>query len=151
MTMKISDVDKRIIAVMQQNARQSYRQIAKQIKSSVATVMHHVKALEKEGILKKHATRVNYEKLGYDVEIITEIRISKGKLLEVEKKIASHQNVFGVYDVTGDFDALILARFKNRRQMDAFLKKVQTYEFVERTKTRLVLNTIKEEDVKISP
>ena len=51
--------------------------------------------------------------------------------------------------MTGDFDAAILARFKNRRQMDSFLKKIQTYDFVERTNTRLILNAIKEKNVRV--
>ncbi len=78
-----------------------------------------------------------------------EIRISKGKLFDVEKKIAIHPNVFAVYDITGAFDALILARFPTRRQMDNFLKKLQTYDFVERTETKIILNTIKEENISI--
>ncbi len=78
-----------------------------------------------------------------------EIRISKGKLFDVEKKIASNPNVFAIYDVTGSFDAVVLARFRTRRQMDNFLKRLQTYEFVERTETKLILNTIKEEFIKV--
>ena len=70
-------------------------------------------------------------------------------MLDVEKKIAVHPNVFGIYDVTGTFDAVILARFKTRRQMDIFLKKIQTYEFVERTETKLILNTIKEKNIEV--
>ena len=52
--------------------------------------------------------------------------------------------MFAIYDITGTFDAVILARFKSTRQMDAFLKKIQSYEFVERTETKLILKTIKE-------
>ncbi len=57
--------------------------------------------------------------------------------------------MFAVYDMTGDFDAAILARFPNRRKMDAFLKKIQKYDFVERTNTRFILNTIREKQVGI--
>jgi len=101
----------------------------------------------KEGIIKKYTTKLDYEKIGYDVEVIIEIRISKGKLFEVERKIAMHPNVFAVYDITGAFDSLVLARFPTRRQMDHFLKKLQTYDFVERTETKLILNTIKDENI----
>ena len=92
---------------------------------------------------------IDYEKLGYDVEVLIETRISKGKLFEVEKVIAAHPNVVSVYDLTGDFDALILARFRSRKDMDTFLKKIQTYDFVERTNTRFILNTIKEGQMKV--
>ncbi len=145
--MELRDADKKILNIVVENSRLSLRQIAKKADLSVATVMHHLKQLEKESVIKKYTAKIDYEKAGYDVEVIIEVRISKGKLFEVEKKIASHPNVFAVYDITGTFDAIILARFRTRRQMDNFLKKLQTYEFVERTETKLILNTIKNESI----
>lgn len=145
--MQLEETDKKILNILVNNSRLSLRQIAKKANVSVATVMHHLKKLEEEKIINKYTTKIDYEKIGYDVEVMIEIRISKGKLFEVEKKIAVHPNVFAVYDVTGAFDALILARFPSRRKMDNFLKKIQTYDFVERTETRLILNTIKEENI----
>lgn len=146
--MEIDQLDKHILSILLDDSRLSYRQIAKKSGVSAATVMNRIKDLEK-AIIKKYTTIIDYEKLGYDVEVIIEIRISKGKLIEVEKEIAHHPNVFGVYDVTGDFDAIILARFPSRRKMDSFIKKVQTYDFVERTNTRVILNTIKEKQVSV--
>ena len=145
----LNETDKKILNILVDNSRLSLRQIAKKANVSVATVMHHIKRLEKDGIIKKYTTKIDYEKTGYDIEVIIEVRISKGKLFEVEKKIAMHPNVFAVYDITGAFDALVLARFPTRRQMDNFLKKLQTYEFVERTETKLILNTIKDESIEI--
>ncbi len=145
--MQIDGTDKKIINIIIDNSRLSLRQIAKKAKVSVVTVMNRMKILEKQGIIKKFSAKIDYEKAGFDVEVLIEIRISKGKLFEVENKIATHPNVFAVYDLTGSFDCLILARFQNRRQMDSFLKKIQTYEFVERTETKFILNTIKEENI----
>ena len=145
--MKLEETDKKILNIIVENSRLSLRQIAKKAGVSVATVMHHIKNLEKEGIIRKYTTKLDYEKMGYDIEVMIEIRISKGKLFEVEKKISAHQNVFAVYDTTGAFDAVILARFPTRRTMDNFLKKIQTYEFVERTETKLILRTMKEENM----
>ena len=136
-------MDHNILNALLENARLSYRQIAKKVNVSAATVMHRVKALEKE-VIKNYTVRLDYEKMGYSIEVIFEVRISKGKLFEVEEKIAHHPNVIAVYDITGDFDAVIIARFPNRRKMDEFLKKMQTYSFVERTYTKFILNTIKE-------
>ncbi|HLC96250.1 MAG TPA: Lrp/AsnC family transcriptional regulator [Candidatus Nanoarchaeia archaeon] len=147
--MKVDDKDKRILNALLRNSKLSLREIAKIADVSVATVMNRVNRLEKEGIIKKYSTILDYEKLGFDVEVLIEIRISKGKLFHVEKEIDHHPNVFAVYDITGEFDAAILARFPGRRQMDAFLKKIQTYDFVERTNTRLILNTIKEKQIEV--
>ena len=73
------------------------------------------------------------------------LRIKKGTLIDVQSSIAEHSRVFGVYDVTGEWDSLILARFKNREEMDNFIKTTLSQEYIERTSTSLVLNTVKEE------
>jgi len=143
----LDELDKEIINNLLIDSRLSYRKLAKKLKVSVATIMHRVNKMEKEDIIRKYTSKIDYEKLGYDIEVLIDIKISKGKLFLVEKKIASNPNVFAVYDTTGADDAVILARFKNRRMMDNFLKKIQTYDFVERTHTKLILNTIKEDQM----
>ena len=147
--MKLEETDKRILNTIVDNSRLSLRQIAKKAGVSVATVMHHINKLEQDKVIRKYTAKLDYEQLGFDIEVLIEIRISKGKLFEVEKKIAANPNVFAIYDVTGAFDAVVLARFPTRRQMDNFLKKIQTYEFVERTETKLVLNTVKESQIRV--
>jgi len=145
--MKLDKLDKKIMNVLILDSRLSYREIARTVKVSVVTVMNRIKKLEKDRIIKRYTSIVDYDKIGYDLEVMIEVRISKGKLFKVEKEIAVNKHVFAVYDLTGDFDCIILARFKNRKQMDSFLKKIQTYDFVERTNTRLILNTIKEKNI----
>lgn len=147
--MKLDETDKAILNSLVQNSRQSYRQLAKKIGVSVATIMTRVKRLEEEKIIKEYTTRIDYEKLGYDLRVLIDIRISKGQLFQIEKKIAKDPNVSTIFDNTGPFDATIIAIFKNRRTMDAFLKKIQSYEFVERTETKLVLSTIKDDFIKL--
>ncbi len=140
---KIDKLDKEILNILLKDSRLSYRKIATRLKVSPATIMNRINYLNKD-VIKGYSVMLDYGKLDYDIEIVTELRISKGKLSEVEEKIATHPNVTAVYDITGDFDAVVIARFKNRRVMDIFLKKIQTYDFIERTFTKFILHTIKE-------
>ncbi len=142
--MKIDLTDLKILDVLTENGRLSFRQIAARLGTSVATVASRVAALEKEGVVRGYSCRLDYEKLGFDLTVLVSLRIESGKLIELEKKVAGHPNVFAVYDCTGDFDAVVLARFENRRELDKFVKHVQTFDFVQRTNTALVLNTVKE-------
>lgn len=146
---KLDNTDKKIINTLLENSRLSLREIGKKVGVSVATAMNRLKRLEKDRLIKGYSAFIDHEKAGFDIDVMIEVRISKGKLFEVENKIATHPNVFAVYDVTGAFDCIILARFPGRRQMDAFLKKIQAYEFVERTETKLILNIINEKQVKV--
>lgn len=147
--MKIDKTDEKIINELIGNAKIPLREIASKLKISFVTVMNRIKKLGKEGIIKQYSAKINYDKLGYGVNVLIEIRIAKGKLFELEKKIASSPNVYAVYDTTGEYDATVLAKFKTTAAMDKFLKLIQTFDFVERTNTKLVLNTIKEEQIKI--
>ena len=138
-----------ILNSLLENSKISYRQLAKKISLSTTTVIKKIEQMEREGIIKKYCTHVDYNKLGFEVQAAIMARVSKGKLIEVEKKIAKHENVQSVYDVTGDYDALIIAKFRKRAELDAFLKEIQKYDFIERTHSLLILNTLKEECVKI--
>jgi len=141
--------DEKVINELLANAKKPLRDIAKKLRVSFVTVMNRIKKLEKEKIIKGYTAKVDYEKLGYQINVIIEIQISQGKLFELERKIASYSFVHAVYDVTGDYDAIVFARFKTTRAMDNFLKKIQTLDFVKKTNTKLVLNTIKENQEKV--
>jgi Lrp/AsnC family transcriptional regulator for asnA, asnC and gidA len=147
--MKIDRTDEKLINEMIHNSKISLRELSSKLGVSFVTVMNRLKKLEEEKIIEKYTSKINYEKLGYNVHVLIEIRIAKGKLFELEKKIAHSPNVYAVYDTTGEYDATVLAKFKTTRAMDSFLKLIQTYDFVERTNTKLVLNTIKEEQIRI--
>jgi len=147
--MAIDETDRNLLNILLEDSKQSLRKIAKASGISAATAMSRIKRLEQERYIKKHSIVLDYDLLGYDVDVLIDVKISKGKLFELEKKLALSKSVFAVYDCTGEFDAVILARFRNRRSMDTFLKEIQKYDFIERTNTRLILNTIKEESVKL--
>lgn len=141
---KIDELDIKILNTLLGNSKLSYRKIALKLGVSTATIMNRIGRLEKEKVIEGYTTKLDYERLGYDIKVVVDVRVSKGKLLEVESKIAQHPNVSAVFDITGPFDTVIIANFKSRKEMDRFIKKIQTYEFVERTETKLVLNTVKE-------
>jgi len=147
--MQLDEVNQKILNALIENSRLSYRQIAKNTMISAATVMNRIKALEGEEIIKGYTTLINYEKLGFEFNVIIEVRVSHGNLADVEKKLALDNNIVAVFDATGDFDITLIGRFKNRRQLDAYIKKIQTFQFIERTSTKLVLKTIKEEPLKL--
>lgn len=150
LTANVDEKDIKILNILTKNSRLSYREVAKLAGISTVTVLNRIKRLEEMKIINKYSVDLDYERLGYDVQVIIDIRVSKGKLIEVQKKIATDPHVWAVYDNTGHFDSTLIAKFRSRAAMDKFLKKIQSYEFVERTETKLILNTIKEGGMKIT-
>jgi len=141
----VDKTDVRILEVLISDARLSYRQIGKRVGVSAATAMTRVRRLEQEGIIKRYSAIFDHERLGYELTVITEITVSKGKLLEMEKEIAKLPCVCAVYDITGLTDAMVIAKFKNRQDLSAFTKSLLLMPFVERTNTHVVLTTVKED------
>ena len=143
--MKLDDLDRSLLKELEGNARQSYRELAKKTGVSVVTVAQRVRKMEQEGIIRRYAGMLNQEKLGYEITTITEVTVSKGKLVEVQEKIAKLNSVCAVYDVTGIEDSIVISKFKNRDDVSKFTKELLSVQYVERTNTHLVLNTYKED------
>lgn len=144
---KIVELDIEILKKLSADGRISLRQLAKDLGNrSPVTIKNHVEKLENAGIITNYGVRIDYEKLGYNIIAIIEITVSKGKMLDVEKNLAQNPNIFAVYDITGTYDALILARFKSRANLSEMIKnEIHASPFVERTNTHIILNVIKEE------
>ncbi|MCK5037585.1 MAG: Lrp/AsnC family transcriptional regulator, partial [Thermoplasmata archaeon] len=85
------------------------------------------------------------QKVGYDLLAVIGMRISRGKMIKVQDNISKTPEVISVYDITGEWDSMIVARFRNRRELNKFIKWITGMEFVERTYTQIVLNVVKEE------
>jgi DNA-binding Lrp family transcriptional regulator len=141
----LDDIDRRLLRELLKNSKRSYRELAKAIGVSTATVINHVQRLESAGVVKDYTVRIDHERLGYELTVITEIIVSKGKLLETEEAIGKIPNVCAVYDITGETDAMVIAKFRSRSSLSDFTKKLLSMPYVERTNTHVVLTTMKED------
>ena len=143
--MVLSETDIKILQVLLEDARFSSRQIAKKVGVSVGTVLSRIKRMEEDGLIKGYSAIMNHEKLGYELTVVMEVTVSKGRLIEMENEIAKIPNVCSVYDVTGLTDAFIIAKFKTREELGKFTKRLLALPYIERTNTHVVLTTVKED------
>lgn len=140
----LDETDRRILSVLQRDARTSMRKISKEVGVSLGTVSNRVRKLEGAGVIRGYAVLLDPEKIGWDLNVVIGLRIQKGRLIEIQEKIAKDPRVYGVYDVTGDFDSMVVARARDRSDLDGLSKNVMSVDGVERSVTHLVLNTVKE-------
>jgi Lrp/AsnC family transcriptional regulator for asnA, asnC and gidA len=144
MSSKIDDLDINIIKELKKDARKSHRDIAEKLGVAEGTIYNRVNKLQEMGVIKRFMVDLDYAKLGYDLSAVIGIIVEGGFLAEIEEKIAKKPNVSALYDVTGDYDALIVAKFREREELDKFIKGVMAIPHVKRTYTMLVLNVMKE-------
>ena len=143
--MELNDKDSELLRCLNKNGKASQRELAGLTGLALGTVSNHLKSLEKKNIIRGYLPDINPEKVGFTLTSTINLRIAKGKIMEVQASIAKHPRVYAVYDITGEWDSLVLARFKDREEMDQFIKTVLSQKNIERTSTSLVLNNVKEE------
>jgi DNA-binding Lrp family transcriptional regulator len=138
-------LNERVIYELSRDSRISFRALSKKLGVSTSTVIQKVRSLERKGIIQGYGVLFDYEKLGYELTAIIEVVARKGRLVEAEEEIAQLPHVVGVYDVTGACDAIVVAKFKNREELNKFVKHLLSLKGVEKTNTHFVLNVVKED------
>ena len=141
----MDEIDYKILGKLNENARKSYREIARELSISLTTVSNRIKKMEEKNVIERYIPLINQEKIGYDLTAVINVKISHGKLIEVQEKISKDKHVSNVYDITGEWDSLIIAHFKDRRDLNGFIKGVLSMDNVEKTNTQIVLNIVKNE------
>ncbi len=144
-SIKIDEIDKKILNLLNEDGRISYRKIARELDISVGTVHNRVDKFTKTGIIKKFVPLLDHSKVGYKLTTVIGVKVKGGVLRNWENKTAYHKNVLGIYDVTGEFDAILIAKFRDTNELDAFIKGLLKEPDVQRTYTQTVLNIVKED------
>jgi len=141
----VDDVDRKIMRLLQEDARKSFNKIADSLGIAVGTAYNRVKSLEDRGVLKGYTIMLDSAKLGYGLTALILIEAEGRYLPEVEKELAQLDEVICIYDITGDYDVAVVARFKDRSSLNNFIKSALKMPHVTRTVTNVVLNVVKED------
>ncbi|MEL0100651.1 MAG: Lrp/AsnC family transcriptional regulator [Euryarchaeota archaeon] len=145
--MALDDTDKAILEALCSDARLSQRQLGNIVGVAQGTITNRIKKLESDGVITGYTLNLNPPSLGWEMTVMAGLCIEKGRIMEVQEKISADNRVFAVYDVTGDWDSMVLARVKNREDLDNLTKTVFTLDGITRSYTHVVLNTVKESGV----
>jgi Lrp/AsnC family transcriptional regulator for asnA, asnC and gidA len=133
------------MALLQEDSRLSFNKLANKLRVSVGTAYNRVKNLEATGVVKGYTVVLDPTKLGFELTAIILIQVAGRHLAEVEKEIAKTANVVAVYDIAGEYDAAVVAKFKDRSSLNDYLKNLLATPYVKRTVTNVALNIVKEE------
>tara|TARA_B110000444_G_scaffold260086_1_gene305863 strand:- start:21717 stop:22169 length:453 start_codon:yes stop_codon:yes gene_type:complete len=147
--MVLDSTDRSIIRALCEDARLSQRQLAQIVGVAQGTIANRIRKLEEEGAIQGYAPILGAEEIGWGMTVMAGLCIEKGMMMDVQRQISADQRVFSVYDVTGDWDSMVLARVKDREDLDDLAKSVFTLKGISRSYTHVVLNTVKESGVRL--
>ncbi len=141
---KLDSVDLQIIRALEEDSRVSLRRLSQRVGLTPNILHNRIDALERNGIILGYAPVIDSAKMGYALTAIMMIQVEGGHIIEVENEIAQETNVLSVYDITGDYDAVVFAKFRDNAALNGFLKNLLAERFIKRTTTLVALNAVKE-------
>lgn len=141
----LDDTDRTLLRALRQDGRASHRELAARTGLSLATVNRRVRAMEERGVIRGYTVIMDAAAVGWAMTVLVGLRIEKGHLRTVQRAIAQDPRVFAVYDVTGEWDGMVLARVRDRADLDDLAKTTLSQEHIQRTNTMVVLSTVEED------
>jgi len=138
--MTYEHLDAELINALLADGRASLRSLAEDLDVSVTTVSNHLSDLEEEGVIGGYVPVVNYEEAGYDVTAIIQLKVEGSALPDITDSLEDRKQVVSVYEVTGDYDIIAVAKFEDTDDMNDEIKAVLTDPDVNESNTSVVLD-----------
>ncbi|MGB9719586.1 MAG: Lrp/AsnC family transcriptional regulator [Candidatus Anstonellales archaeon] len=141
----VEEIDEKslyILKILSKDSRFSCREIASLLRMHPATVMKKIKEMEREKVIKKYTVSIDYEKLGYPISAFVFVQYEVGKYSLDD--LAKISGVIGIYEITGEYDAVCLIVAKNTSNFKDIIHKIATSPGVKRTNTATILTILKE-------
>lgn len=140
------DLDERIIEHLRRDGRVSLRELSRQLDVSPTTVSQHLDALRQRGVIRGFKPVLDYETLGYGITAVIQIKARGNLLGEIVDTLKADDRLTHVYEITGEFDLLVIGKFQDQLTMNEEIKRLLNHPGVEGTNTSITLSTVKEDD-----
>lgn len=123
MTVRLDDMDRKILAALQEDASQSLDEIARRVGSSKTPVWNRIRRMKEAGVILRTTALLDAEALGLEACFFVLVRTSEHeadwqrRFLDVLRK---RPEVMEAHRLAGDIDYILKVRVKNARAYDTF-------------------------------
>ena len=140
---EIDSLDKRILSLLQKDARTPFIEIARKFAVSGGTIHQRVDRMKQLEIIKGSKFEINYSKLGYDVTVLIGVHLKNAKDCEVVlENLKLFKEVVGAYYTTGHYALIIKIATKTIADYHSFLMtKLQAIKEIQSTESFICLDT----------
>jgi Lrp/AsnC family transcriptional regulator, leucine-responsive regulatory protein len=138
----VDATDSRILALLQQNARETFGEIGRKVGLSAPAVKRRIDRLEQSGVIRGYTTLVDHDYLGQSVEAFAELRFAGStRVDDIEDIALDVPEVQAIFTVAGDPDALAWIRVSDVPDLKRVIDRLRSSGKVTGTKTLMVLGS----------
>jgi DNA-binding Lrp family transcriptional regulator len=141
--LRIDALDRKIVALLLEDGRRTYGDIAGQVGLTSPSVKRRVDRLRADGTLEGFTAVVDHAALGWNTEALVELFFRAGtRLDEVADVLRGHPEVVEAWSVTGEADAIARVRTADNTDLERLIIDLQRNGLVERTRSQVVLSRL---------
>jgi len=138
----LDTIDRRLLALLSEDGRRSYADLAQAVGLSAPSVYARVKKLEDRGVIRQYTIATSPDQLGYGIAALVAVRQLPGFHWErLEAAFRDLPAVEACYSVTGDDSYVLHVRVTDARSLEDLLREIGCVEGVSSTRTMLILST----------
>ena len=139
----MDEQDRQILALLVEDGRRTYDDIARRVSLSAPAVKRRVDRLRKSGAIQGFTTVVDHNALGDHTEALIELFYAPGTLLDrVTETLRRHPEVVEAWSVTGEADAIARVRTHDNGDLERLIMELQRDGLVQRTRSQVVLSRL---------
>lgn len=141
----IDEMDRRILSLLQQDARLPNAEIARRVGMAPSATLERLRKLEERGVILGYECRVDPKKLGLGLTAFIFVRSTDTGEHETGERLKQNPNVLEVHHIAGEDCYLVKVRAADTEDLGRMLRTdFKSLPHVNATRTTIVLGTLKE-------
>jgi Lrp/AsnC family leucine-responsive transcriptional regulator len=145
--MQFDETDKKLLLFLQQDAKQTTKELSYKLGLSVTAVYERVKKLENNGVISKYVAILDKTKIDRNFIILCHVKLIQHKkeyVMQFEKEVMNLQEVIECFHVSGDYDYILKICVKDMEDYRNFmLTKLTTLQHIASTHSSFTISEVK--------
>jgi DNA-binding Lrp family transcriptional regulator len=139
----MDDVDRRIVALLRENARRSFKDIGDQVHLTAPAVKRRVDRLERDGVIRGYTAVVDPHAFGWHAEAFVDLYCEGSMPGEaIKRAVEVEPGVVSAHTVAGEASALLHVMAEDTQDLELALERIRAKDGISRTVTEVVLSTL---------
>jgi Lrp/AsnC family leucine-responsive transcriptional regulator len=145
--MNLDKIDRSLLQYLQQDCKQTNKELSGKLNLSVTAVYERIKKLERAGVIKKYVSLIDKDKVNLGFSVFCQIKLekhSKEYLTKFESEVTKLDEVLECFHVSGEYDYLLKVLVTDMKHFRSFMvTKLTTLQHIGSTQSSFSINEVK--------
>ncbi len=145
--MKMDLIDHKLLELLQEDSKQTNKELSNKLNLSVTAVYERIKKLERTGVIYKYVALVNKDKINKGFVAFCHVKLvqhSQEYVVKFEREVTNLKEVLECYHISGDYDYLLKVLVEDMEAFRGFMvEKLTSINHIGSTHSMFMINEVK--------